>query len=603
MASLRGAFIGLCTNLTRRPCAMRLHNEYYVCPCHRVYHVYRDSSPCDGLSSFSSRHYHCLHTSHTDKNLHCDSTPWSTALPHCRFNKGVYPATDNNIKHEAKDKSSKGISSSPQTKVKRPKRSLKSKRPKPIQDKETFNKKLNENSRERVVPGSRAGRVLNFGQLAMGLAAGVVAESTKRGFDVFRKTSAVVAENPSILDNNLFLTEANAERIVNTLCRVRGAALKLGQTISIQDTALISPQLQKIFERVRHSADFMPRWQMENAMKRELGENWRDRLASFDDQPFAAASIGQVHRATLHDGREVAMKIQYPGVADSIDSDLDNLISVLKVIDIFPEGMYAENMVEFARKELAWECDYMRESANEKRFRKMIKHLDFFYVPEIIPELTTTHVLTHELVSGDPVDQLRHLPQATLNLICSNILHLCLEELFIFGFMQTDPNWSNFLYDERTGRVTLLDFGASREFGKEFTDGYIEIIHCGTRGDSEGILHWSKKLGFLTGFEAQAMKDAHLESVMILGEAFRHDRPFDFGSQTTSARIHSLIPTMLKHRLTPPPEEVYSLHRKMAGCFLLCSKLKAVITCKPLFREVYRRYINADDQRNNFSFT
>jgi aarF domain-containing kinase len=153
------------------------------------------------------------------------------------------------------------------------------------------------------------------------------------------------------LDNNLLLTEANANRIVDTLCKVRGAALKLGQMISIQDNSLITPELQNMFERVRQSADFMPAWQMEKVLAKDLGADWKTKLGSFDSKPFAAASIGQVHKATLPDGRLVAIKIQYPGVAESIEHDINNLVSLLKVWQILPKGLYADKALKVARKE------------------------------------------------------------------------------------------------------------------------------------------------------------------------------------------------------------------------------------------------------------
>uniref|UniRef100_A0A8C8SSR3 Atypical kinase COQ8A, mitochondrial n=1 Tax=Pelusios castaneus TaxID=367368 RepID=A0A8C8SSR3_9SAUR len=437
---------------------------------------------------------------------------------------------------------------------------------------------LSEKSCERKIPATRLSRLANFGGLAMSVGIGVLVETAKKSFWAER----VVKGDPSPL-----LSEANAERIVRTLCKVRGAALKLGQMLSIQDDALINPALQKIFERVRHSADFMPTKQMMRVLNSELGPDWRKQLAWFEERPFAAASIGQVHLAQLLDGRSVAMKIQYPGIAQSIDSDVRNLITLLSLSKALPEGLFPEHAIEVMSRELALECDYTREAACAMRFQQLLQGDPVFYVPSVIGELSTQRVLTTELVPGFPLDQAQGLDQETRNKICSSILDLCVRELFHFRYMQTDPNWSNFFYDPHSGKVALLDFGATRSFDKAFTDQYIEIIKAAAEGDRAGVLQGSIALRFLTGYETQ---DAHIDTVMILGEAFASDGPFDFGAQNTTRRIHALLPIMLQHRLTPPPEETYSLHRKMAGSFLICARLGACIPCRPIFRQAYARY-------------
>lgn len=474
---------------------------------------------------------------------------------------------------------------------------------------------LSSSARERRVPSSRVARLLSFGGLAAGLGAGALAEMARRSVNWRRKdpnkssssgdrlTTLNGGDNTApLLAASPLLTDANAERIVATLCRVRGAALKLGQLLSLQDESMVDSRLQRIFERVRQSADFMPRRQLHSVLAQEFGADWRALWHEFDERPFAAASIGQVHRAAelvvegSDGGRPLAVKVQYPGVARGISSDIDNLMSVMSVWRVLPEGLFVDNIVAVAKRELAWECDYRREAACARHMKQLLTpHVDRYYVPDVIDHLSTEQVLTTELVTGSvPLDQCKQMDQPTRDHVCSLLLELCVREVFQWRFMQTDPNWSNFLYDPDHARLTLLDFGACRQFDKPFIDVYIDIIAAAAERDDKTVLDKSVELGFLTGYESRAMQQAHVEAVLILGEAFGSDAPFDFGQQSTTRRIQRLVPVMLEQRLCPPPEQTYSLHRKMSGVFLLCARLGARVACRPMFDDIYRRYKNGE---------
>ncbi|KAK9509908.1 hypothetical protein O3M35_004799 [Rhynocoris fuscipes] len=446
---------------------------------------------------------------------------------------------------------------------------------------EKFAQSLSESAKATKVPSSRIGRMFSFGSLAAGLGIGTVAEVARRTLGL----QQTAADNP-------FLTPANAERIVSTLCKVRGAALKIGQILSIQDNNVISPELQKAFERVRQAADFMPSSQVEKVMRSQLGPDWKSKFLKFEMKPFAAASIGQVHYGVNRNGVECAVKIQYPGVAQGINSDIENLVGVLNLWNIFPEGMFIDKVVEVAKKELAWEVDYVREAQCTKKFKKLLTSYPDYYVPDVIDDLSSKEVFTTELVHGIPVDKCIDLDEESKLRICKLILNLCLQELFEFRYMQTDPNWSNFFYNQNTGKLILLDFGATRSYDKPFMDKYIKVIKAAADGNRQEVLQISRDMGFLTGFESKAMEEAHIDTVMILGEVFSDRYPeFDFGRQDTILRVTKLVPTILQHRLCPPPEEIYSLHRKLSGVFLLCTKLGVKMKCREMFVKVYNSYV------------
>lgn len=438
--------------------------------------------------------------------------------------------------------------------------------------------------RERRVPSTSFGRALGFAGLGAGLAWGTVQESAKR----------LVFGNGDLQGGKStlspFLSEQNAERLALALCRMRGAALKLGQMLSIQDESLIPAPILSALEIVRQGADVMPRRQLDNVLIAELGSDWQSKLRSFDYEPLAAASIGQVHKAVTKDGMDVAMKIQYPGVADSIDSDIENVRRLLDYTNLLPNGLFLDQAMKVAKVELARECNYELEAENQKRFRELLSGADGFYVPLVIDDISSKRVLSTELVTGVSIEKVAHLKRETRDYVGGKLLELALQELFVFRFMQTDPNWGNFLYDERTNIINLIDFGAARDYPKHFVDNYLRMVLACANRDKENVIKMSCRLGFLTGMEPQIMLDAHTEAAFLVGLPFSRTGGFDFKSSNMTSDISHLGATMLKHRLSPPPDEAYSLHRKLSGAFLACLKLGAVVPCREMLLDVYSNY-------------
>jgi len=477
---------------------------------------------------------------------------------------------------------------------------------------------------ERAVPASPFARVIGFGGIAARLAMGTIGDAAKSALSMADPSASAPGSSPSsslghssstsssssssssnsktspsgvgsARAKSTIISEANATRLAEGLCRMRGAALKVGQMLSIQDESVVPPELSAILERVRDGADVMPQRQLYKVLHDEFGPNWREMLEEFDPQPIAAASIGQVHQAKLKDGRWVAMKIQYPGVARSIKSDLNNLKRLLLLIDFLPKGLFLDESMKAAEEELTEECDYLREADSQRRFRKLMDDEDHVYVPEVIDEWSTRHVLTTELVAGLPLDKLADLDGATFdqetrNHVASTLLRICLRELFEFRFMQTDPNWSNFLYNPDTKMIYLIDFGASREYSKQFVDKYLKNVKACADEDRETVERLGQEMGFLTGDESRTTKNAHIDAGLVVGEPFRSLEEYDFVKGKIPERVSAMASIMLKGRLTAPPKEAYTLHRKLSGAFLSCQKLRARIQCRDPFMEIYNNY-------------
>jgi len=350
----------------------------------------------------------------------------------------------------------------------------------------------------------------------------------------------------------------------------------------------------------------MPDWQMEEVLRSSLGPSWSDYLESFDRLPFAAASIGQVHSAVLtasssptgHPAK-VAVKIQFPNIVNSIETDLGYVKMLLTAGRLLPKGLFLDRTMQVMKAELADECDYSREASFLRRFASpsYLGEDSRFKVPWVW-EGSTDRVLVMEHVNGASVggSTIDSLSQRDRDDIATRIIDLCLKELFSFRMMQTDPNWTNFLWNGRTRQIELVDFGATREYSKEFMDKWLHLLQAAANDDRDACIEWSLKLGYLTGEENEVMLDAHVKSMTLLATPFKAQtlQPVFFGAGSQwsdiTAEIRAQIPVMLKYRLTPPPRETYSLNRKLSGAFLLAARLNASVDCKTLWDSVVDNY-------------
>ncbi|KAI8164784.1 hypothetical protein K4K49_004913 [Colletotrichum sp. SAR 10_70] len=433
--------------------------------------------------------------------------------------------------------------------------------------------------RESKVPATRISRLWNYGGLAAGMMGGAITESIGRAFG-------------GKGEGSVLLSAGNMERLVSKLSRMRGAALKMGQMMSFQDSKMLPGPIQEVLQRVQDRADYMPSYQRDKVLVANLGAEWRELFEEFEEKPIAAASIGQVHRATLKNGRKVAVKIQFPGVADSINSDLDNLGILLNATKLLPKGLYLNKTIDNARLELGWECDYEREAQCLIKYKELLAGEEgTFLVPDVHLQASGKNVLTMDWMDGVGVTRVTSFTQDQRDWIGTQILRLCLREITEFKFMQTDPNWTNFLYNAKTNKLELLDFGASREYPDEFVAQYVQLLAAASRSDHQGVKELSESLGYLTGHESKTMVDAHVKSVLTLAEPFLASAPevYDFKDQTITERVKALIPVMLRERLAPPPEETYSLHRKLSGAFLLCARLGSKVRCREMFEESLKK--------------
>ncbi|WP_045457172.1 ABC1 kinase family protein [Vibrio campbellii] len=428
-------------------------------------------------------------------------------------------------------------------------------------------------AKERSLPTHRISRFSKFASLATRVAGNVIAEGTKQ-----------IAKGNKPKAKDLLLTPQNIARLTDQLAHLRGAAMKLGQMLSMDAGDVLEPELADVLSRLRSNADPMPAKQLNRVMENALGTNWKTEFLSFNFKPIASASIGQVHQAYSDAGDNLAVKVQYPGVRKSIDSDVDNVGTLLKVVGLIPESVDYKGLLEEAKKQLHDEADYAREAHFAIRYHDALKDHPHFVVPKIHTESSSDAVLAMEFIDGSPIEQIEHYDQSTRDFVMHSLLELLFRELFEFKMVQTDPNFANYLYIENTRQIGLLDFGATREYSEQFSTGYRQAFASVVNDDEQGLNNALEQIGFFSKTIMPAQRQAILDLVKMACEPMLVDEPYDFKASGLAQKLREAgtILSMEQDYWHTPPADALFLHRKIGGMYLLAARIGAKVNIRQL---------------------
>lgn len=406
--------------------------------------------------------------------------------------------------------------------------------------------------------------------MAGGVASGMLGEGVRQ---------LSQGNRPNISD--LILTPANAQRVAKQLSAMRGAAMKVGQLLSMETNDILPPELAEILSQLRERAFIMPSDQLEHAIAQAYGEEGVAQFKNFDVSPIAAASIGQVHRATTFDDQEIVLKIQYPGVAESIDSDVDNIATLLRVSNLLPKHMEIDGLLADAKRQLHEEADYHQEASYLSQFHRALSEHEHFAVPGHYPQYSCATVLAMEYMPGEPIEYLQQLDPADTDRLMSYLFELMFLELFELRLMQTDANFANYRYQVSTGKIILLDFGATRSFSKNFVVDYKRLIRAVRARDDQALILAADRLGYDASSASREYQELLTSIFYIALEPFASTIAYDFSQGNITARLRDLSDGVydFKEFWRTPPTDILYLHRKLGGMYLLASRLGARVNC------------------------
>lgn len=432
---------------------------------------------------------------------------------------------------------------------------------------------MDKKSPGQSVPSGRWTRLARLGVMATSVAGGMLAEGARQ---------LARGERPKI--DSMLLTPANARRVADELSRLRGAAMKVGQLLSMDAGDLIPPVLSEILSRLRSDAVSMPMSQLVAILEREWGADWSTAFERFSFTPAAAASIGQVHEAITRDGMRLAIKVQYPGVRESIDSDVNNVAALLRMSGLLPDTLDIRDILDEAKKQLHAEADYQAEGKWLERYAALLGQNPDFLLPTPHSALSTTSILAMSWVEGVSIESLVHESQALRDRIAAELFELVLKELFEFRVIQTDPNFANYRFNQAHQRLVLLDFGATREISETFSNAYRHLMRMALCRDRPAMYAAAESIGYFNREVTVQQTDKVMQLLEMACEPLHQTAAYDFGASDLPKRMNEAGMTLALDRNfwhTPPIDALF-LHRKLAGTYLLAARLRARVDIKRL---------------------
>ncbi len=368
-----------------------------------------------------------------------------------------------------------------------------------------------------------------------------------------------------------------ADIVVNHVGRLKGAAMKAVQTLSVEGYDFLPPEVITVLEKLQSQAPPVDPEIMHQQIRQELGEERFLLLKDLSTTPLAAASIGQVFTAT-YQGESVVVKVQYPGIAESVDEDIDTLKSILKTfVFLANKKVDIEDLMEEARRVLKLETDYIHEIESLNKYRENFKN-SVYIVPKAYPEMTTHKVIVLSHEPGKEFSKwLKTKPShKDKQQVAEQLLKLYIKEFFENKLVQTDPNPANFLINDKN-QLILLDFGATVYFDNDFVKFYQRLLRAVFAQDKTEIEKQVFELKFLSDKESQQTRDLFIDFLIYSLSPFDpDDQPFDFSDSTYSTEVRRralLVTRALK--FSAPPKQLIFLHRKLGGIFMLLKQLDA----------------------------